>query len=270
MPVAAHTRARRRRRLLRDLVAFAVFGALVVGFVVQGALRLNYDWQWERVLPYLWRTDDEGWHAGVLLQGLVVTLQIVALALVATLAIGLACALLQRSGSPVARAVVRGYIEASRNTPLLVQLFLIYFVVAPLLGVDRFAAGVIGLALYEGAFAAEIFRAGIESVPKGQWEAARALSLSRADTYRRIVIPQSIRLILPPLTNLTVSLIKDSTLVSVIAVAELMTTARDVVSETFMAFEVWFTVAAIYLVLTTSFSLAARRTEDRLKLTRNE
>src|SRR5690606_13512970 len=129
--------------------------------------------------------------------------------------------------------------------------FLIYFVVAPILGVDRFAAGVIGLALYEGAFAAEIFRAGIESVPKGLWEAARALSLSRADTYRRIVIPQSIRLILPPLTNLIVSLIKDSTLVSVIAVAELMTMARDVVSETFMAFEVWFTVAAIYLVLTT-------------------
>lgn len=107
---------------------------------------------------------------------------------------------------------------------------------------------------FEGSFAAEILRAGIQSVPRGQREAADAIGLSRFNRFRDVILPQSIPLILPPLTGLIINLIKHSAIVSVIAVADLTTEGLNIISETFMAFEIWFTVAAIYLVVTVSLS----------------
>jgi polar amino acid transport system permease protein len=166
----------------------------------------------------------------------------------------------------MARALARGYIELIRNTPLLVQLFFIYFVLGPILDIDRFTAAVLALSLFEGAYASEIFRAGIVSIPTGQWEAAFSIGLGRYLTYRHIVLPQAIRWVLPPLTGQAISLIKDSALVSTIAVYDLTMRGQAIIAETFLTFEIWFSVAAVYLLITTSLSLTVNIMENRLKL----
>ena len=124
----------------------------------------------------------------------------------------------------------------------------------------------LALSLFEGAYVSEIFRAGIISIEKGQWEAAHSLGLSTVDTYRYIILPQAIKRILPPLTSQAVSLIKDSALVSTIAIYDLTMQAQVIISETFLTFEIWFTVAAIYMILTVTLSTVADIMEQRLKV----
>lgn len=244
---------------------FVLFLGLLGALVVQGANNMGYSWQWNRVPRHLFQVFDGEIFLGPLLRGLIVTLQISAIALVLTVAIGLGAALLRLSGSVAGRWLVTGYVEAIRNTPLLVQLYIVYFVLAPILGMDRFWAGVLCLAVFEGAFAAEIFRGGIAAVPRGQWEASWALGLSRTAAYRKIVIPQALRVILPPLAGLSVSLVKHSAIVSVIAIFDLTNEGRNVISDTFMTFEIWLTVAALYLLVTVSLSLAVQGLERRLR-----
>jgi polar amino acid transport system permease protein len=152
-----------------------------------------------------------------------------------------------------------------RNTPLLVQLFIFYFVVSPIIGIDRFWTGVLALSFFEGSFAAEIIRGGVQSVPRGQVEAADALGFTPYDRFRDIVLPQAIPLILPPMTGLVINLIKHSAIVSVIAIAEMTTEGLNIISETFMAFEIWFTVAAIYLAITVSLSFFVSWLEHRAR-----
>ena len=120
------------------------------------------------------------------------------------------------------------------------------------------------LAFFEGTFAAEIIRGGIIAVDRGQLEAARTVGLNRRDTYRYVVMPQALPLILPPLTGLVISLVKNSAIVSVIAVSELTTQGLNLISDTFMAFEIWFVVAGIYLALTISLSVGVSVLESRL------
>jgi len=119
------------------------------------------------------------------------------------------------------------------------------------------------LSLFEGSYAAEIIRSGIVSLPRGQWEASYSLGLGSFDTYRSVILPQAIRRVLPPLAGQAVSLIKDSSLVSTIAIYDLTMQGQKIVAETFLAFEVWFTVAAIYLVITFGLSMAVRTMEKR-------
>ncbi|MBK7541094.1 MAG: amino acid ABC transporter permease [Candidatus Competibacteraceae bacterium] len=257
-------RAGERRRAAFDTLAFLVLLGGLGWLLFEGAGTLHYNWQWYRVPQYLYRIENGAFHLGPLLRGLAVTLELSAWSLLLALLFGLTAALLQRSMSWAGHAVARVYVEVVRNTPMLVQLYLVYFVLAPILGMDRFAAAVLALAIFEGAYAAEIFRAGIEAVPRGQWEAAQALGLSRQATYRRVILPQAVRVVLPPLTGLGVSLIKHSALVSVIAVADLTTEGRNLIADTFMTFELWFTVAALYLALTTSLSLLVGWLERRL------
>jgi len=127
---------------------------------------------------YLIQFTEDGWVLGPLLQGLVVTFKISALSLVLALIFGLTAAVFRLSASYTARLLAKGYVEFIRNTPLLTQIFFMYYVVAPILGMDAFASAVLALALFEGAYASEIFRAGIVSISKGQWEAAHSLGLS--------------------------------------------------------------------------------------------
>ncbi len=266
------TLTRSTRRELIGWTKFALFSALVVGGVIFSASRMSYTWRWEQVPRYVLRVVDGQWIPGPLLKGLAVTLEISLWSFVFALAIGLLTALARLSDSVVARGLSRIYLEAIRNTPLLVQLYLFYFVLAPILELDRFVAAVLSLALFEGAFAAEIFRAGILSVPKGQPEAAMSLGLNRGQTYRFIVLPQALRMMLPPqalrmmlppLTSLAVSLVKHSAIVSVIAVFDLANEARIVIADTFLTFEIWLTTAALYLVVTIALSLLASRLEQR-------
>jgi len=229
-----------------------------------GAQAMGYQWQWHRVPDYLLFYEDGQWWPAELTQGLLVTIKISLLSLIATLLIGLITALLRLSDSVVGRALGRGYVELIRNTPLLVQIYLLYFVFGPIIGFDRFSTAVFALALFQGAYTAEIFRAGLNSIDKGQFEAARSLGLPVPYLYKDVILPQVLQRTLPPLTNEVVSLIKNSSIVSVMAIFDLTTEGRNIVSETAMPFEIWFTVAAIYLMLTLSLSGVAAWLEHRL------
>ncbi|MFZ0611521.1 MAG: amino acid ABC transporter permease [Desulfobacterales bacterium] len=255
-----------QRHLLPDLFKYAaVIGAL--GWLIfSGVERLGYNWQWYRVPAYLYVFENGRLTAGPLIEGLLVTLKITILSLVLAFLFGLITAMFRLSHSFAARGLSRGYLEVMRNTPLLVQLFLIYFVLAPTLGINAFTSAVLALSLFEGAYISEIIRAGIVSVSRHQWEAAFSIGLSRWHTYRFVVLPQAVRRILPPLTSQAVSLIKDSALVSTIAIYDLTMQGQIIIARTYLVFELWFTIAAIYLVMTMSLSLTVYTLERRLKI----
>lgn len=154
----------------------------------------------------------------------------------------------------VGRFLAWTYLELIRNTPLLVQIFFVYFVLAPMVDMGRMQSAVLTLVLFEGAYASEIVRAAILAIPRGQWEGALSLGMTRSSVYRLVILPQALQHALPSLTGQGVSLIKDSALVSTIALLDLTMQAQIIVAETFLAFEVWFTVAGIYLVFTLALS----------------
>ena len=264
MNLPFHRAAAVRRTALIDFGKFFLLAGIAVWLLSAGTRGLGYDWQWYRVPRFLLSTEGGVWTAGPLLQGLLVTLEISALSLVCTLVLGLTAALFRLSASFTARALARGYLELIRNTPLLIQIFFVYFVLSPVLDIGAFASAVLALSLFEGAYAAEILRAGIVSLHRGQWEAAHSLGLGAFDTYRYVILPQAVRRVLPPLAGQVISLIKDSSLVSTIAIYDLTMQGQKIVSETFLAFEIWFTVAAIYLVMTFGLSLAVRALERRM------
>jgi len=256
---------RRHRNDLLDILKFLALVSVAVWVLSHTSERVSYYWQWYRVPRYLFTITDGQFIPGPLLSGLWVTLKITGVSLALALSIGLATAFLRLSGSYIGRALARGYLELIRNTPLLVQLFFIYFVLSPVFDFNAWTAAVIALSLFEGAYASEIFRAGIVSIHRGQWEASLSLGLNMAETYRHVVLPQAIRRILPPLTGQAISLIKDSALVSTIAVYDLTMQGQAVIAETFLVFELWFVVAAIYLVLTLSLSVMVNMMEHRLR-----
>lgn len=205
-----------------------------------------------------------GWRIGPLAWGLVTTLQLSILALLFALPIGLIAGLGRVSTNPAARNLSATYVELIRGTPLLVQIFIFYFFIGTVLSLSRMTAGVAALAIFTGAYIAEIVRAGIESIPKGQMEAARSLGMSYPQAMRHVILPQALRRTLPPMAGQLINLIKDSSLVSVIAITDLTKAGREVVNSTFSPFEVWFTVAAMYLTLTAGLSLLIRRLELKL------
>jgi polar amino acid transport system permease protein len=234
--------------------------------MLNGTRQLGYNWQWYRVPQYIIAVVDSQLSPGPLIQGLFITIRISAISLVLAFIFGLTSALMRLSPSFLARAIARGYLEIIRNTPLLVQLFFMYFVLSPILNISGFASAVLALSLFEGAYASEIFRAGIVSIHRTQWEAAFSIGLNTYQAYRLIILPQALRHILPPLTNQAISLIKDSALVSTIAIYDLTMRGQAIIAETFLVFEIWFTVAAIYLTITLALSTTVFYMEKRLKL----
>jgi polar amino acid transport system permease protein len=251
------------RSPLVDVAKFLLVVGAATWVMASGTERLGYVWHWYRIPPYIFSVEDNAFIAGPLVHGLMVTFRITAVSLVLAFAFGLVSALFRLSSSWVAKILARGYLELIRNTPLLVQLFFIYFVLSPILDISRFTSAVLALSLFEGAYASEIFRAGIVSIHKGQWEAAYSLGLSTPHTYRYIVLPQAFRRILPPLTSQAVSLVKDSALVSTIAIYDLTMRGQEIIAETYLTFEVWFTIAAMYLVITVTLSSLVNILENR-------
>lgn len=249
-----------------EWLQFGLLVVLLLWVVVQGAQSMNYQWKWEKMPRLLFRVIDGELIWGPLIKGLWVTLEIAALAGIISLVIGLATAMLRLSHSVVGRTLAWCYIEVIRNTPILVQMLIVYFIIAAVLGIPRQWAGILCLALYEGAFAAEIIRGAIVAVRKGQWEAGRSLGFSTASLYRDIVLPQAVPLMLPPLGGVLVNLVKHSAVVSVIAVFDLTTQARTAVADTFMAFEIWLTTAALYLLVTVTLSLGVGWLERRYRV----
>jgi len=234
--------------------------------MVNSTRQLGYHWQWYRVSQYLYSITDGQFSAGPLIDGLMLTFRITGISLILAFIVGLVTALLRLSNSFMGKVLSRGYLEIIRNTPLLVQLFFIYFVLSPIFDISAFSSAVLALSLFEGAYASEIFRSGIVSIHRGQWEAAFSIGLNTYQTYRLIVLPQAIRRILPPLTGQAVSLIKDSALVSTIAIFDLTMRGQEIIAKTFLVFEIWFTVAAIYLGITFTLSLTVFFMEKRFKI----
>ncbi len=211
-----------------------------------------------------------------LLQGALITLQLTAVAVILGSIGGIALGVARLSKIWLIRLAARVYIDFFRGTPLLVQLFMIYFGVPPLvrsIGIDftfnQWSAAVVGLSLNSAAYLAEIVRAGIQSIEAGQKEASESLGLGPAQTMRYVVFPQALRRMIPPLGNEFITLLKDTSLVAIIGYQELFRQGQLIVARNFRAFEIWFTVALIYLVLNViasqAFSLLERRMNPTAK-----
>lgn len=210
--------------------------------------------RWSAIAPYqalFWR----GWLC---------TIAISAAALGLSLLIGLVVALARRSQVLVVRYAARIYVELIRGTPLLVQILIFFYVVAGAFHLDnRYVAGVLILSCFSGAYIAEIIRAGIESVGRSQLESARAIGLTRAQIYCYVIFPQALRQTLPPLAGQFASLVKDSSLLSIISLNEFTFNAENINATTYATLESYLPLAVGYLILTLPISLWTRHLEER-------
>jgi polar amino acid transport system permease protein len=203
-------------------------------------------------------------YRGLFLQGWLATIAISIAALVLSVIIGLLSALARRSRFLPLRYFAAIYVELVRGTPLLVQILIFFYVVADAFHVqNRYVVGTLTLAVFSGAYISEIFRAGIESIGKSQLESARAIGLTKAQTYRYVIFPQALRQTLPPLAGQFVSLVKDSSLLSIVAINEFTLSARTVNSMTYSTLESYLPLAAGYLILTLPISLWTRHLEKQ-------
>ncbi|BCR03777.1 ABC transporter permease [Desulfuromonas versatilis] len=206
------------------------------------------------------------WKAGPLTTGLWTTLWISFVSGILGMILGLVTGLCRISKNEALKGLAITYIELIRGTPLLVQIFIFYFFLGTVLDLSRMVAGIGALAIFSGAYVAEIIRAGIQSIPRGQTEAARSLGMTVPQAMIHIILPQAFKRTLPPLAGQFISLIKDSSLVSVIAITDLTKSGREVITSTFATFEIWFTVAGLYLVMTFALSQLIGWMERRLAI----
>ena len=269
----------------------------VVGYVLyRVAVGLQYKWDWAAIPQYLFRYDEEkrGWVANLLMQGLFTTIRLSLWGTILATIFGTILGLCRVSHSLFNRLIGWTYVELTRNLPPLVLIFIFYyFLSGPILtalGVDEYVTGLSGraqniltfffapparfsaflaalitLAVFEGAYITEIVRAGIQSVEKGIWEASYALGLSRWQSMRTVILPLVAQRILPPLAGQFISTIKDSAIVSVISIQELTFQGMELMAATYLTFEVWITIAVLYLILTLSLSLTVERLEIYLR-----
>jgi polar amino acid transport system permease protein len=274
-----------------DYVLIALLVALAIFLVRRVGGEMSYDWQWPVLLQYLIREDQGTWAAGTLLRGFLMTIKLSLWAMAAATLLGIVMGVFRVSRGLFPRLVAASYVEMVRNLPPLVLVFIGYFFIgerimsitgveqvaraaspqtqeflaflfAPPARLSNFFAGLATLILYEAAYIAEIVRAGIQSIDAGQWEAAHALGFSRWQQLRFIILPQSLQRILPSLAGQLISTIKDSAIVSVISIPELTFQGLELMSATYLTFEVWITVTALYFLLTFSCSLGIKRLEN--------
>ena len=202
-----------------------------------------------------------------LLQGAGLTIVISAAAMLLALILGMVVALASQLPWRPARGLVRAYVEVFRNTPLLIQIFIVYFGLPQVgLKLSPFLSGLSALTLYTAAYNTEIFRAGLEAVPKGQHEAARSMGLTPLQEAVHVILPQAIRISFPALGNNLVSLVKNSSLVSTIGMVELMFVANDISFNNFRSFEIYGAAAILYVILVLSLTKMLNLTESRILL----
>ncbi len=220
----------------------------------------TYTFRWGALIPYL---PMFGW-------GLLVTIEVSIVAEALAIAIGLITGMIRVSHLRIPRLVAIAYIDFFRGVPLLVTLVWLYYGVSLLLHIDisAFTAGITGLGVTYGAFLAEVFRAGIEAIPKGQVEAAHSLGLSRYRTMRHVILPQAFRIIFPPLANSFIGMLKDLSLVAILSVTDLMRVGMIVAADTFRAFEAYTFVAVVYYALTLVTARIVARLERRFATVR--
>jgi len=206
----------------------------------------------------------KSYKVGPLTVGLWNTLYISFVSILIAIVIGIVTGLCRISSNVALKKLAVTYVELIRGTPLLVQIFIFYFFIGTVFKLDRITSGIAALAIFAGAYIAEIVRAGIQSIPKGQMEASRSLGMNYFQAMRYVILPQALKRTLPPMAGQFISLIKDSSLVSVISITDLTKAGREIVSSTFSPFEVWFVVAVMYLVLTSGLSFLVQILERRL------
>jgi polar amino acid transport system permease protein len=286
-----------KRVRFRPIDAVIIVLVIAVGVYVYWriAYGLEYRGDWSVIPRFLVRRDEETGRpvANFLLIGLITTLKLSIWASLLATITGFLMGLFRTSKNLFLRMVGRTYVELIRNLPPLVLIYIFYFFVVdqimPLLGVEafirsrpenvkavlavlfaqeslfvQFVSGVFTIAFFEGAYITEIVRAGIESVERGQNEAAYSLGLSWFDKMRFIILPQAIRRVLPPLANEFINTVKYSSLASVVSIQELTYMGKQVQVATRFIFEPWITVALMYLILTLSLSLGVSRLEKRM------
>jgi polar amino acid transport system permease protein len=259
-----------KRSLITLVILAIIMASAYYFFVTKG---ITYLWHWEKVPEMLFyygsRSADDSiprLHMGVLMMGFILTLKISIVSTFFGIIIGIIVGIARLSKEPVTRGISLAYVELIRNTPLLVQIFIIYFFVGSMLRLSAFVAGTAALSIFAGAYVGEIVRAGIQSIHKGQMEASRSLGMSYSQAMSHIILPQALKRIIPPLAGQFISLIKDSSLVSVIALADLMFQGQQAVARSYYTFEVYFTVAFLYLIMTFSLSMATQYIERRLAI----
>ena len=276
-----------------------LIAAVVVGFFgyiwysIEGTL--NYKWRWELIPGYIvgWHSAREEYFANLLLQGLMATIRISIYASILALILGTILGVARCSANLTVRMLARTYLEFLRNIPPVVVVFIFFFFLSQQLidaldlarwsrtiarqddiwlwefffgDMRRFPSlisGVIVLALFESAFVGEIVRAGIQSIPKGQREAARSIGMSPLQEMRYVVLPQAMKKVVPPLANQFITLIKDSSIISLISVQELTYKTVELVASSRMIFEAWITTAAFYFVICFGLSRLFARLERR-------
>lgn len=278
-----------------DYVILAVIIGLASVIILRIGGALNYDWRWERIPNYMFRykESEDRWVANLLVQGLVATIRISIYASILALILGVILGIARCSANLTVRMLARTYLEFLRNVPPVVVIFIFFFFLSEqliqALNMERWAreiarsdnnavwtflfgdmrrfpaliSGIIVLALFESAFVGEIVRAGIQSVDKGQREAARSIGMNRYQELRYIVLTQAMRKVMPPMANQFISLVKDSSLVSLISVPDLTFKTVELVASTRLIFEAWLTAAAFYFVICFGLSVLFRRLERR-------
>jgi polar amino acid transport system permease protein len=243
------------------LTSLTLIALLLLSYLLwQGFARMDYSWEFGGLLPYLW---SEG-HPGLLLQGLWGTFYISALSICFGGCLGFLIGLMMRSRERVVQWTALVYVDVFRNTPVLVQLYVAFFILGTAFSLSPEQAGILTLSLFCAAFVGDIVRGTLANFEHGQIEAAVSLGLSPLQVNRLIVLPQVLRRMLPALVGQFVSLVKDSSLVSVIGLLDITKAAMNVVSVTFKSFEIWFGVAAAYLILNLLLSSFGRLLERRL------
>lgn len=289
-------RKRKTKISLLDITLLLLLLAAAIYVLHRIKVGLHYNWDWGSIPQYLFRYDEanERWVSNILMQGLFTTIRLSLWSTVLATFIGTVIGLCRLSKGLFSRLIGRTYVELIRNLPPLVLIFIFYFFLADQImasiGVDEFVkslsenmqalltflfaspsrfpaflSALITLALFEGAYIAEIVRSGIQSIERGQWEAGHALGLSWWQQMRYVILPQATQRILPPLGGQFISTIKDSAIVSVISIQELTFQGMELMSATYLTFEVWITVTALYLILTMALSLSVERLEIHMR-----
>ncbi len=278
-----------------DIILLLMVAAGIAWVVLKVRMNLHYNWNWGIIPQYLFLHDLQSGAIipGLIMQGLLVTIRVSLWASVLALFIGTVMGLFRVSNSRFRRFLGWIYVELIRNMPILVWVFIVYYFLSDQLlqsldletrmlhgsqstlatttflfgapeRLPSFLSGVAALALYEGAYITEIVRAGIQSVEKGQWEAAFAMGLSPFKRMRLVIFPQAVTRILPPLAGQFISTIKDSSIISIISIQELTFQGMELMAAALITFEVWITVMLLYLVLCLTCSLAVAGLENRL------
>lgn len=275
------------------IILVLVIFAFVVWYRIDGAL--NYKWRWEIIPNYIlrWNEDSQSWVANVLLQGVITTIRVSLYASILALVLGTILGVARCASNLAVRMLARTYLEFLRNIPPVVVIFIFYFFLSEQLivafnieswarGIARsedkalweflfgdmrrfpsLISGVIVLALFESAFVGEIVRAGIQSVHQGQHEAAQSIGMSRFQQLRFIIMPQAMKRVVPPMANQFISLIKDSSIISLISVQELTFKTVELVASTRAIFEAWITTALFYFLICFALSMLFRRLEHQ-------